>query len=335
MWFIATDPGWLTNWLYDYGRMAVQVFLVVGGFLAAASLAPQGVARFKQSGRLIFQRYRRLVPPYLVAVAASVLVSAWVRPWFDHGSVPAAPTLLQVVAHALLLQDLLGYQALSAGVWYVAIDLQLFALTVLALTGAQQAQRRWPMLPVQLGMALLLLMRTASMLVFNRQDGLDSTALYFVGSYTLGMSAFWVSNGLRSGRDAAIDGSWSRTGGPGVPAMAAVGGLALVVAFGLVALGAAAQRQASGTPRVHGFWQTAVTRSGLVRVGQMAYSIFLINFPVCLLINAVVSHWWSGQLLANVLGLLAAITLSLFAGGVLYRNVEIRQSPRCAHPVRA
>ncbi len=52
---------WLTNWLYDYGRMAVQVFLVVGGFLAAASLAPQGVARFKQSGRLIFQRYRRLL----------------------------------------------------------------------------------------------------------------------------------------------------------------------------------------------------------------------------------------------------------------------------------
>lgn len=124
-------------------------------------------------------------------------------------------------------------------------------------------------------------------------------------------------------------------GGPGVPAMAAVGGLALVVAFGLVAVGAAAQRQASGTPRVHGFWQTAVTRSGLVRVGQMAYSIFLINFPVCLLINAVVSRWWSGQLLANVLGLLAAFTLSLFAGGVRYRNVEIRQSPRCAHPVLA
>ena len=24
------------NWLYDYGRMAVQIFLVVGGFLAAA-----------------------------------------------------------------------------------------------------------------------------------------------------------------------------------------------------------------------------------------------------------------------------------------------------------
>lgn len=32
---------WLMAWLYDYGRMAVQVFLVLGGYLAAASLAPR------------------------------------------------------------------------------------------------------------------------------------------------------------------------------------------------------------------------------------------------------------------------------------------------------
>ena len=54
-------------------------------------------------------------------------------------------------------------------------------------------------------MALLLLMKTASPLVFNRQDGLGSTALYFVGSYTLGMLAFWTSNRLRNGRDAATE----------------------------------------------------------------------------------------------------------------------------------
>lgn len=35
---------------------------------------------------------------------------------------------MQLLAHALLLQDLLDYEALSTGVWYVAIDLQLFAL---------------------------------------------------------------------------------------------------------------------------------------------------------------------------------------------------------------
>lgn len=340
---------WLTGWLYDYGRMAVQVFLVVGGFLAAASLAPLGVARFSQPGRLIVQRYRRLLPPYLVAIAVSVLVAAWVRPWFDHASVPAAPTLWQAVAHVLLLQDLLGYEGLSAGVWYVAIDLQLFALAVLVLTGAQLAQRRQPALSVQLGMALLLLTGAASLLVFNRHGALDGTALYFVGSYALGMLAFWASSGWRNGRTSGIDGAWSGTVGwvPGVLAMVAVGALALVmdfrariavalvVALGLVALGAlAAQDHACGAGG-HGFWQAAVMRCGLVRVGQMAYSIFLIHFPVCLLVNALVSLWWPGQLLANVLGLLAAFSLSLLAGDVLYRQVETRTFLRSATPAPA
>lgn len=36
----------LLDWLYEYARMAVQIFLVIGGFLAAASLAPQGLSRF-------------------------------------------------------------------------------------------------------------------------------------------------------------------------------------------------------------------------------------------------------------------------------------------------
>ena len=31
----------LLSWLYDYGRMAVQVFLVLGGYLSVAHLAPQ------------------------------------------------------------------------------------------------------------------------------------------------------------------------------------------------------------------------------------------------------------------------------------------------------
>ena len=38
------------------------------------------------------------------------------------------PTLPQVVAHAFLLQSILGYEGLSAGVWYIAIDFPVFAL---------------------------------------------------------------------------------------------------------------------------------------------------------------------------------------------------------------
>ena len=304
---------WLTGWLYDYGRMAVQVFLVVAGFLAAASLAPQGVAAFTHPGRLIFRRYRRLVLPYLVAVAASVLVAALVRPWFDHSSVPAAPTWLQVIAHVFLLQDVLGQEALSAGIWYVAIDLQLFALCVLLFSLAQ----RWPRLTDQLGVWLVSGLALLSLFFFNRQPGLDTTALYFFASYALGMLAFW----LAAEANASMRMRW-------LVCVAALGALALVLDFrGRLAL---AMAVALLLVWLQSRWQSGRTKHGLrlrwlEQIGLMSYSIFLIHFPVCVLVNAVVSYFWPAQLLANAAGLLAAFALSLLAGAALYRGVEARK----------
>jgi peptidoglycan/LPS O-acetylase OafA/YrhL len=304
-------PG-LMNWLYDYGRMAVQLFLVVGGFLAAASLAPQGVAVFEAPGALVFRRYRRLVKPYLVALAVSVLVAALVRPWFDHPSVPAAPTLFQMLAHGLLLQDLLGQEALSAGVWYVAIDFQLYALAVLVFAAARWLQPRTTR-AVSVGAAVVVLIALLSLLVFNRRPSFDITALYFFGSYALGMLAFWASRTMGARRM-----FW-------LAAMAVLGALALAVdfrgrlvvawvtAFGLVWLAGLAQ----------GSWPVRwLQQRRLVQLGRMSYSVFLIHFPVCLLVNACVSHFWPTQLAANALGMLLAFALSLLAGKALYRWVE-------------
>jgi peptidoglycan/LPS O-acetylase OafA/YrhL len=309
---------WLTGWLYDYGRMAVQVFLVVAGFLAAASLAPQGVARFTQPVRLIFRRYRRLVLPYLVAVAASVLVASLVRPWFNHSSVPAAPTWPQVIAHAFLLQDLLGQQALSAGLWYVAIDLQLFAICVLVFSIAGGLAQRWPALPGQAGVWLVAMLALLSLLFFNRQPGLDTTALYFFASYALGMLAFWIA----AVSSVQVQTRW-------IFGVGAVCALALVVDFrGRMAL---AMSVALLLVWLQSRWQSGRPTHGLrlrwlQQIGLMSYSIFLIHFPVCVLVNAVVSYFWPTQLLANVIGLLAAFALSLLAGALLYRGVEVRGS---------
>jgi peptidoglycan/LPS O-acetylase OafA/YrhL len=321
---------WLTHWLYDYGRMAVQLFLVVAGFLAAASLAPQGVARFTQPVRLIFRRYRRLVLPYLVAVAASVLVAALVRPWFDHSSVPAAPTWLQVIAHALLLQDLLGEDALSAGLWYVAIDLQLFAVCVLVFSFARTATHRWPGLPGQAGMWLVGVLALLSLFFFNRQPALDTTALYFFASYALGMLAFWIT----ARASEPMRARWAIF-------LAVACSLALVLDFrGRMAL---AMTVALVLLWLQSGWQSGwksgsphagLRQRWLEQIGLRSYSIFLIHFPVCVLVNAVVSHFWPTQLVANVLGLLAAFALSLLAGALLYRSVEARglAAPRVLSP---
>lgn len=64
----------------------------------------------------------------------------------------------------------------------------------------------------------------------------------------------------------------------------------------------------------------------LVRLGQMSYSVFLIHFAVCLLVNAVVSSLWPTSPGANALGMVAAFALSLVAGQWLYRRVE-RHTP--------
>ena len=60
----------------------------------------------------------------------------------------------------------------------------------------------------------------------------------------------------------------------------------------------------------------------VVKLGQMSYSVFLVHFAVCLLVNAVVSHLWPTSPLLNALSMLLAFVLSLAAGRLLYLRVE-------------
>ena len=56
----------------------------------------------------------------------------------------------------------------------------------------------------------------------------------------------------------------------------------------------------------------------------MSSSVFLVHFPVCLLVNAVVSCLWPASPAMNALGMAAAMALSLAAGRLLYERVERR-----------
>jgi peptidoglycan/LPS O-acetylase OafA/YrhL len=184
-------PGFI-DWLDEYGRIAVQVFLVVGGFLAAKSLSPQA-----QPGIALSHRYD-LAPLHQAGAAFHDGDAAGNRriragqTWMSHDSISAPPTLAQLSAHLLLLHDVLGYDALSAGAWYVAIDFQLYALVTLLLWGvgrlAGQRFRSW-LVP-----ALIALCVSISLFYFNRDADWDVWAPYFFGSYGLGMLAWWASD---------------------------------------------------------------------------------------------------------------------------------------------
>jgi peptidoglycan/LPS O-acetylase OafA/YrhL len=313
-------PG-LFDWLSQNGRLAVQVFLVLAGFLAAGSLAPDGALRVDRPMARVFQRYGRLAMPYLAALTFSVLVAALVRPWLDDEAVPAAPGMMQLLAHGLLLQDLLGYDALSTGVWYVAIDFQLFVLALAAIALSELMQRRGAVRRERsrwLVVALVVALVAASLAVFNREQELDVTALYFFGSYGLGMLVFWIGRATRRS-------AWRFS----MLLLLLMGAAALAldwrsrIAIALVTATAVALLQ-----HRDGLAPASWPRIGepLVRLGRISYSLFLIHFPVLLLVSALVSRFTPAGPWIDLLGLLATFALSIAAATLLYRWVESRRA---------
>ncbi len=299
----------LLDWLYHDARMAVQVFFVVGGFLAARTLAPDGIPALSAPLALLWRRYCRLALPYLAAIVFSIGAATVARAWTEHESVPDAPTLLQFLAHVFLLHDILGYEALSAGIWYVAIDFQLFGLMVALLwiarpSGGAGPAHRW------LAPLLLSLPAIASLLHFNRDPDWDSWALYFFAAYGLGALAYWASERTRS----AI---W-------LGALTAVTLISILVDFRARILVALAVALAIAVGRRTGWSERWPTLSWVSFLGRISYSVFLVHFPVCMLINATVFRFFQADPVANLLGLFLAWGASIAAGWLLYHVIERR-----------
>lgn len=317
----------LMDWLADEARMAVQVFLVLGGYLAAASLAPQGRARFSDPWPKVAGRFMRLVVPYAVAMVAAIMASTLVRPWFDHPSVSDEPQLRQLLAHALLLHSILDEESLSAGVWYVAIDFQLFALTALVLAGVQwvgSALRQGGVGPSSAGalaavtgaQALVVVGVVASLYGFNRDARWDVWAVYFFGAYGLGMLAYWAVHAPRA-RQAL---GWAL-----LIAALAMGALALQWRMRIALAACTALMLVLGLRVGDRIWPHCGQWSGwapLRRLALISYSVFLVHFPVCLLVNAGVSRWWPTSVGMALAGMVAAFALSVAAGHLLYECVE-------------
>lgn len=302
----------LIDWLDSCARIAVQVFLVIGGFLVAKSLSPQGHPGLSDPLGTVWRRYGKLAPPFLVAMLLAVAASAWARSWMTHDSISPPPDLLQLGAHALFLHSVLDFESLSAGAWYVAIDFQLYGVTALLLwlCGRLAGNRvlRW-LMPV-----VIVVCASTSLLYFNRDPDWDDWAPYFFGSYGLGIMAWWASDPSRRPRAVALLVAMML-----LPTLAALLldfrsriAVALAVACVLFLLGRARPPACFGR--------------GLAvfdRLGQISYSVFLVHFPVCLIVNAAFTRFVPAQPHLQAIGMLIAWAASLAAGAAFFRWVEI------------
>lgn len=295
----------LAGVLFEYGRMAVQVFLVIAGFLAARGLSPEGQALSRSPWLLLHKRYVRLVVPFMVAVSLAVVCAAVADRWLDDEMIPARATFGQWLAHATLLHGALGAESLSAGVWYVAIDFQLFALMVVLLW---LGRRRWlaPLLVLALGLA--------SLFYFNRHAGFDNWAIYFFGAYALGAAAWWAGDRRRML-------SW-------LGLVCCVVTAALLLDFRSRIVVSLATALLLGVARRSGGLERWLDRPLLGWLGQTSYSIFLVHFPVLLLVNALFAQFHEVGAVAGGFALFAAWTVSVAAGAVFYRQVEAPEASR-------
>jgi peptidoglycan/LPS O-acetylase OafA/YrhL len=305
----------LTDWLYGYGRMAVQVFLVVAGFLAARGLAPGGVATFSRPAGLIWKRYLRLVRPFMVAMLLAIAAAALARAWMPGDMPPDAPSVWQFVAHGLLLHGLLGVPSLSAGVWYVAIDFQLYVLLLGLLwlsnyTNIHAWKRR-------LGMLLVVVFGVAALFHWSRNEALDMWAIYFFGPYALGAMSYWVSAPERRPAYFVL--------------LILVGALALWPDFRLRVALALLTSLILGMATMNGWLERWPENRVVAYFGRISYSVFLVHFPVLLIVNACFAHFTSGSAALGLVAALLAWLASAVAGGIFYRHMESRKQWWPAH----
>jgi peptidoglycan/LPS O-acetylase OafA/YrhL len=302
-----------TGLIQQHGRYAMQVFLVIGGFLAARGLWPAPAAprlTVRDWPARALARYLRLLPMLLLALTAAVAAAALARAGMNDPDTPAAPTAMQLLAHALMLQDIVGQPALSAGIWYVAIDLQLYALLAALAALTDVLNHALTRQRAATGALLLIAGVALSLLWLNRQPALDMWAPYFFGAYGLGVLAAW---GHRSERRASA-----------TALLAALTALALWIDWReRIALAGATALILLWQP-----WAAALLRSRLhalmTWLAAISYGVFLLHYPVSLAVNTLTMQLTPATPVWRLAGLGASWLMSLACGWLAWRWLEAR-----------
>ncbi|MCF7675498.1 MAG: acyltransferase [Akkermansiaceae bacterium] len=302
--------GPVLDWFQHHAR-ATQVFFVVGGYVMARSMAHRRWD-LGEVGRFIRLRYCRLGLPYLAAIMVVIPVCMLGRGWLPDAVVGPPPTVPQLLAHLVFLQDILGYEQLSAGLWFVCINFQMGLIYVATLWLRDRLGRppnagggSWLEVPNLIGWALAVF----SLFYFNLHEDWDYWALYFFPYFFMGVV---VHGGQRS-----------RSGQVGFWCYQLLLAAALLVHW----------RWRLVSALVVGLLLFAAEKSGvgarwprnriIAGLGRASYSLFLIHFPMLLLVSTV---WaWLGWTSpwAAVAGLLAAFFLSVASAMVFHRWVEV------------
>lgn len=298
----APLAGGLLDWLEAHAR-TTQIFFVASGFVLARSLAKRQW-NLPRCGSFLIQRYCRLGLPYLCTIALVLAAYAFARGTLPEQVLGSALTPRQLLAHLAFVQDIIGEEQLSAGFWFVCINFQLGLIYVLALflRDALGSRRFDAATLIGWGLAAF------SLFHFNLVAGNEAWALYFFPYFFMGVvvqravrpqahgAEFWLYQALFA---AALVYSWRWR-------------LVIAMVVGLVLYVAERRGWAARWPKSR----------AVAALGRISYSLFLLHFPVLIVVATIWLKlgWTSPDAALGGLGV-AAVT-SIAGAAIYHRLVE-------------
>ncbi len=292
----------LITWLYDYARMAVQIFFVVGGYLAARSVFNSGNS-IRHLRVNLTNRYLRLVIPFFFALVLAILCAVIARNLVDHEFIPDFPKLSQFLSHVLMLQGVLDFDSLLAGAWFIAVDFQLFfVMLCISWLGGKAANSKKAIL------IIITLTAATSLFWFNRHERYDDWAIYFFGAYGLGAIAYYAGQREHSNAWLWLNISIAMT--------------AILIDFRLRILIAALTALALFFTRNVQIKAHVKQQRFIHYLGSISYALFLVHFSVLMLANAIFSWLNLKNSWLACLFMLLTWAASLVLADLFHRKVE-------------
>lgn len=270
------------------GRYAVTTFIALSGYSLALQASRSGWRLKDGYKEFLLARFIRIVPPYYLSIALSLLLIATVigQPTGTHWDVSIPVTVPAVVKHLLMVQNFSGASKINHVYWSISIEFQIYLFFGLVLAALRLRGPAGAILfSFMLSAAAVVLYRTLPRVVPPSELIGDRSLVTFIPVFVMGVVACYAST-------KALANEW-RWGAWVIP-------LGLVVA----ALGLTTTNQPAGdvlygagfatllfTIATQPFLRRAFSFKPIAKLGLFAYSIYLVHAPLLQVVYNVVGRW--------------------------------------------